>query len=88
MMRTLLLLLIKTYRLMLSPWLGRECRFHPSCSAYGLEAVQRYGAWRGGWLTVRRITRCHPWHPGGFDPVPEPAEERHRRPQRNLLNNG
>ncbi len=62
--------LIKAYRLILSPLLGPRCRFYPSCSAYGLEAVQTFGALKGSWLIVKRIGRCHPWHPGGYDPVP------------------
>ena len=62
--------LIRGYRLLVSPFLGANCRFYPSCSAYGLEAVQTHGAAKGGWLTVKRICRCHPWHPGGYDPVP------------------
>lgn len=70
-MQRLLILLIKGYRLVLSPWLGNQCRFHPTCSEYGLEAIERHGALRGGWLTLRRIGRCHPFHAGGFDPVPE-----------------
>lgn len=74
-MRTLLLLLIKTYRLAVSPWLGNHCRFTPTCSEFALTAVERHGAWRGGWLAVRRLGRCHPWHAGGFDPVPEAGEK-------------
>ncbi|GGO30355.1 hypothetical protein GCM10010116_60770 [Microbispora rosea subsp. aerata] len=65
-----LLALIRFYRAFISPMLGPRCRFEPSCSAYGLEAVTVHGAVRGVWLTVRRIARCHPFHPGGFDPVP------------------
>jgi uncharacterized protein len=69
-MRIVAAFLIRVYRYTVSPLLGPTCRFYPSCSAYGLEAVERFGTLRGGWLTVRRIARCHPWHPGGFDPVP------------------
>jgi uncharacterized protein len=67
----LLLLLIAAYRRWLSPLLGPRCRFIPSCSAYGLEAIQRHGPWRGGWLTLRRLLRCHPFTPCGCDPVPD-----------------
>lgn len=67
---TLLILLVRAYRRFLSPLLGQQCRFQPSCSAYGLEALQVHGAPRGTWLTVRRIARCHPFNPGGYDPVP------------------
>jgi uncharacterized protein len=67
----LLLLSIAAYRSWISPLLGPRCRFIPSCSAYGLEAIQRHGPWRGGWLTLRRLLRCHPWTPCGCDPVPE-----------------
>ena len=66
----LLLLVIEAYRLTLSPLLGGFCRYVPSCSAYGQEAIRRYGAARGGWMALRRIGRCHPFRPGGFDPVP------------------
>ena len=69
-MARLLLMLLAVYRIALSPFLGRNCRFSPSCSDYASEAVTRHGAAKGAWLSVKRITRCHPWHPGGFDPVP------------------
>ena len=68
----LLMLPIKAYRIVLSPLLGPQCRFVPSCSTYALEALRVHGALRGSWLTVRRIGRCHPFHPGGYDPVPPP----------------
>ncbi len=62
--------LIKLYRLILSPWIGNQCRFYPSCSHYGEEAIRHHGAVRGSWLTLRRLGKCHPWHEGGCDPVP------------------
>ncbi|WP_226801699.1 membrane protein insertion efficiency factor YidD [Alkalilimnicola sp. S0819] len=71
-MRKLLIGLIRLYQWVLSPVLGPRCRFYPSCSEYTVEALRRHGALRGGWLGVRRIGRCHPWHPGGLDPVPQP----------------
>ena len=67
----LLLALIGFYRRWFSPLLGPRCRFIPSCSAYGLEAIGRHGPWRGGWLTLRRLLRCHPFTPCGCDPVPD-----------------
>ncbi len=67
----LLLALINFYRRFISPVIGQRCRFVPSCSAYGLEAISKHGPWRGGWLTIRRLLRCHPWTPCGFDPVPD-----------------
>ena len=70
-MGLLLLALIGAYRRWLSPLLGPRCRFIPSCSAYGLEAIERHGPWRGGWLTLRRLLRCHPFTPCGCDPVPD-----------------
>lgn len=73
----ILLALITFYRAFISPVLGPRCRFAPSCSAYGLEAVTVHGALRGSWLTIRRIGRCHPFHPGGFDPVPPPRGRSH-----------
>lgn len=69
-MARILLRLLTMYRLAISPFLGRNCRFFPTCSDYATEALSRHGAARGSWLTLKRITRCHPWHPGGFDPVP------------------
>ncbi|MFM8526274.1 MAG: membrane protein insertion efficiency factor YidD [Cyanobacteriota bacterium] len=67
----LLLGLIHLYRVGISPLIGPRCRFIPTCSAYGLEAIRRHGPWRGGWLTVRRLLRCHPFTPCGCDPVPD-----------------
>jgi len=61
---------VRGYRLLVSPLLPRSCRFHPSCSEYAEEALERHGAWRGGWLAAKRLCRCGPWHPGGCDPVP------------------
>ncbi len=62
--------LIKLYRLFLSPVLPNNCRFYPSCSAYAEEAFKKHGFAYGSWLAVKRIARCHPWHPGGYDPLP------------------
>jgi hypothetical protein len=61
---------IRGYQLLLSPVLGNNCRFEPSCSHYAVEAIDRHGPWRGSALAARRILRCHPWHSGGYDPVP------------------
>lgn len=72
-MRALLIALIRIYQLFVSPLLGNHCRFYPSCSQYAREAIKQYGVLRGGWLAIRRLLRCHPWHPGGVDPVPEPS---------------
>lgn len=64
------IVLVRGYQLLISPWLGQNCRFTPTCSEYLIEAVRRHGMVRGLWLGARRIGRCHPWHPGGHDPVP------------------
>jgi len=68
-----LIALLHLYQRFISPLLGPRCRFVPSCSAYAVTAIARYGALRGGWMAARRVGRCHPFHPGGFDPVPDPA---------------
>ena len=70
-----LLLLLHGYRRFISPLLAPRCRFYPSCSAYALQAVQLHGALRGSWLAVRRLSRCHPFHAGGLDPVPVPGRK-------------
>jgi putative membrane protein insertion efficiency factor len=70
MMDRLALGLIRLYQLVISPLLPPACRFIPTCSAYGHEAIQRHGFWRGSWLAARRLARCHPFSPGGYDPVP------------------
>jgi putative membrane protein insertion efficiency factor len=69
-MKQVVITLIRGYQRFISPGLGSNCRFHPTCSQYTLEAVERYGAAKGLWLGVKRISRCHPFHPGGYDPVP------------------
>jgi len=89
--KSVALLLIRGYQRLLSPGLGAVCRYEPSCSRYAYEAIDRFGPVRGGWLALQRLARCHPWHIGGFDPVPtslEPqsstssAPSRHSAPRR------
>lgn len=70
-MRSVALSVIRFYQRFISPLLPPTCRFEPSCSQYGYEAIARYGIVRGGWLAVKRISRCHPFNPGGYDPVPD-----------------
>jgi uncharacterized protein len=69
-MRAAMLGLIRLYQFFLSPWVGNHCRFHPTCSEYASDAIVKYGSMRGSWLALRRLSRCHPWHPGGADPIP------------------
>jgi putative membrane protein insertion efficiency factor len=75
MAKKLLISLIRLYQVAISPLKPPSCRFYPTCSHYGMEAVERFGAFKGGWLTIKRILKCHPFHPGGFDPVPEKKEK-------------
>ena len=70
LLAAMLIPVVRAYRYAVSPLLGPSCRFHPSCSEYAIDALQRHGAWRGGYLAMRRLLRCHPWHPGGHDPGP------------------
>ncbi|MCV6612834.1 MAG: membrane protein insertion efficiency factor YidD [Amphritea sp.] len=68
--RRALIFLIRIYQYMISPFLGQNCRFYPTCSAYTLEAIETHGIVKGLWLSIKRIGKCHPYHPGGVDPVP------------------
>ncbi|MEM7251698.1 MAG: membrane protein insertion efficiency factor YidD [Pseudomonadota bacterium] len=70
-MRQSMIALIRLYQYAISPLLGPRCRFYPSCSDYAAEAIERFGLWKGLWLAVRRVARCHPWHPGGVDLCPD-----------------
>ena len=79
-MKYVLIGLLKAYRFAISPLYGQVCRYHPTCSAYALEAVQAHGALRGTWLAMRRVARCHPWAAGGLDPVPPPKNRRSSTP--------
>ena len=74
-MKRVLIGIIRGYQLVLSPMLGSNCRFYPSCSHYAKEAIEKHGAIRGSWLGAKRISRCHPWHGGGIDLVPEPKKD-------------
>ncbi|MCM3619583.1 membrane protein insertion efficiency factor YidD [Sutcliffiella horikoshii] len=75
-MKHVFLSIIRFYRKFISPLTPPTCRFYPTCSQYGMEAIGRFGAIKGGWLTIKRIFKCHPFHPGGIDHVPEKKEER------------
>ncbi len=74
-MRRIVIFLIRLYQTILSPFIGQHCRFYPSCSSYSLQALEKHGVARGLWLSIKRVSRCHPWHEGGVDPVPEPKEK-------------
>jgi putative membrane protein insertion efficiency factor len=76
-MQAFLVFLIKLYRYLISPWVGQHCRFYPTCSAYALAAIERFGALKGSYLAVLRLLKCHPWHAGGVDPVPEKFGKKH-----------
>jgi hypothetical protein len=76
-MKRILIGVIRGYQLFLSPMLGSNCRYYPSCSHYTQEALEKHGALRGSWLGIKRICRCHPWHEGGVDLVPEPKKSNH-----------
>jgi putative membrane protein insertion efficiency factor len=76
----LLIACLRFYKRWISPLLGPRCRFHPTCSVYAMEAISRFGAFKGSWLAVRRVLRCHPFHPGGVDPVPPVSAKPHHPP--------
>lgn len=82
MLKRVFIFIIRFYQKVISPLKPPSCRFYPTCSQYGLEAVQRFGALKGGYLAIRRILKCHPLHPGGVDPVPEkwPKKKEHQAP--------
>jgi uncharacterized protein len=74
-LKTVFIGLLRLYQIVISPMLGSNCRFTPTCSSYAIEAIQKHGVARGAWLTIKRISRCHPYHAGGFDPVPPPKQK-------------
>ncbi len=74
-MKRFLILLVRGYQVLISPVLGNNCRYYPSCSAYTIEAMEKWGPLKGLWMGIRRVSRCHPWHEGGVDPVPDPPSQ-------------
>lgn len=70
-MKLLLIFIIRIYQYFISPWLGQNCRFEPNCSNYSKDAIKHYGSIKGVWLTIKRLSRCHPFYEGGYDPIPE-----------------
>ena len=92
-MKYVLIALLRGYRAVISPLYGQVCRYHPSCSAYALDAVREHGSLRGSWLAVRRLGRCHPWAAGGYDPVPPRSTDGrgaadHAAPQDRVIQRG
>lgn len=85
-MARILIIALKAYKLLLSPLLPPLCRFYPTCSVYAMGAIRQHGSVKGSWLSLRRILKCHPFHPGGVDMVPEPRQHGHS-PSRTLLSN-
>jgi putative membrane protein insertion efficiency factor len=83
--RNIVIVLLRIYRAVISPLYGQVCRYYPSCSAYGLGCVQEHGVVRGGWLTVRRLARCHPWADGGIDDIPLKENSPYRRTRWGLI---
>lgn len=79
MIQKFMVAMIRFYQIAISPLKPPSCRFYPTCSHYGLEAIKRFGPIKGGWLTMKRILKCHPFHPGGFDPVPEKNDTKNSR---------
>ncbi|WP_456418415.1 membrane protein insertion efficiency factor YidD [Thiolapillus sp.] len=76
-MKRLLIALVRGYQLLISPFLGQNCRYFPSCSAYTIEAMEKHGPLKGIWMGMKRVGRCHPFHEGGYDPVPDPDKKKH-----------
>jgi uncharacterized protein len=76
-MKTIFIYLIRSYQILISPLFPPSCRFQPTCSHYAIEAIAKFGAIKGGWLAIKRILRCHPFHPGGYDPVPDCLDHHH-----------
>ena len=76
MLRKIFIGLIRFYQYAISPYLPPHCRYTPTCSTYAVEAIDRFGIFRGGWMALRRIGRCHPWHEGGYDPLPEDSKKK------------
>ncbi len=74
-MKRLLIMLVRGYQLLISPVLGSNCRYLPTCSAYTIEAMEKHGAFKGVWMGIKRVGRCHPFHEGGYDPVPDPKKK-------------
>ncbi|WP_088104689.1 membrane protein insertion efficiency factor YidD [Halalkalibacter urbisdiaboli] len=81
-MKNVLLFIIRSYQRLISPLKPPTCRFYPTCSHYGMDAIKKHGALKGGWLTIKRISKCHPFHPGGIDPVPDQVKFIKKQPNK------